>query len=151
MIKKIVIQGYKSIKDQTVNLLPVNILIGGNGIGKSNFISIFTLIRNLYEQNLQSYVLSKGGADSLLFMGKKETESITLDLYFSDWDKEAHNRFVVKLKEAQDALFIERIHTAFKSGELWYGQLHEANQKESSFRDDHTGQAFYVNADSEPQ
>ena len=146
MIKKIVIQGYKSIKDQTVNLLPVNILIGGNGIGKSNFISIFTLIRNLYEQNLQSYVLSKGGADSLLFMGKKETESITLDLYFSDWDKEAHNRFVVKLKEAQDALFIERIHTAFKSGELWYGQLHEANQKESSFRDDHTGQAFYVNS-----
>ncbi|HRF93438.1 MAG TPA: AAA family ATPase, partial [Bacteroides graminisolvens] len=71
MIKTIVIKGYKSIKEQTVDLLPINILIGGNGIGKSNFISIFTLIRNLYEQNLQHYILTKDGADSLLYMGKK--------------------------------------------------------------------------------
>ena len=63
MINKIVVKGYKSIKEQAVELLPINILIGGNGIGKSNFISIFTLIRNLYEQNLQNYILTKGGAD----------------------------------------------------------------------------------------
>ena len=68
MIKTIVIKGYKSIKEQTVDLLPINILIGGNGLGKSNFISIFTLIRNLYEQNLQHYILTKGGADSLLYV-----------------------------------------------------------------------------------
>ena len=71
MINKIVVKGYKSIKEQAVELLPINILIGGNGIGKSNFISIFTLIRNLYEQNLQNYILTKGGADCLLYMGKK--------------------------------------------------------------------------------
>lgn len=146
MIKKIVTRGYKSIKDQDVDLLPVNILIGGNGIGKSNFISIFTLIRNLYEQNLQSYILSKGGADSLLFMGKKETESITLDLYFADWDKEAHNRFIINLREAQDSLFIERVDTAYYRNGLWYKQLHESDRKESSFKEDHTGQAFYVNS-----
>ena len=66
MIKTIVIKGYKSIKEQTVDLLPINILIGGNGIGKSNFISIFTLIRNLYEQNLQHYILTKLSAPPLV-------------------------------------------------------------------------------------
>ena len=77
MIQKITIEGYKSIKEQTVELFPINILIGGNGIGKSNFISAFTLIHNLYERNLQNYVLTKGGSDSLLYMGKKETDHLS--------------------------------------------------------------------------
>lgn len=146
MIQKITIKGYKSIKEQTVELLPINILIGGNGIGKSNFISIFTLIRNLYEQNLQNYILTKGGADSLLYMGKKETSHISFDLFFAKRDQEAHNRFIINLKEAQDSLFIERIGTAFNSGKIWHEQLHEANKQESSFKKDHAGQAFYVNS-----
>ena len=145
MIKTIVIKGYKSIKEQTVDLLPINILIGGNGIGKSNFISIFTLIRNLYEQNLQHYILTKGGADSLLYMGKKVTDHLSFDLYFSNPECEAHNRFIVELKEAQDSLFIQQVETAFKSGTTWHKQVHETDTKESSFKDDRRGQAFYVN------
>ena len=77
MITKLGIKGFKSIKDQVVDLAPINIMIGGNGIGKSNFIASFTFIRNLYEQNLQNYVLAEGGAGRLLYMGKKETDSIS--------------------------------------------------------------------------
>ena len=50
MIDAITIEGYKSIKAQEVKLSPINILIGGNGIGKTNFISAFELIRDIYEQ-----------------------------------------------------------------------------------------------------
>lgn len=146
MIQKIEIKGYKSIKEQIVDLFPVNILIGGNGIGKSNFISTFTLIRNLYEQNLQNFILSKGGANSLLYMGNKETDHISFDIFFAERDKDAHNRFIVNLSEAQDTLFIKHIDTAFCSGNTWHTQLHETNKKESSFKYDHTGQAFYVNS-----
>lgn len=146
MIQQITIEGYKSIKAQTVKLLPVNLLIGGNGIGKSNFISIFSLIRNLYEQNLQNYVLAKGGADSLLYMGKKETEHISFDLFFAAPGNEPHNRFIVKLKEAQDSLFIESVETAFYSGDIWHQHVYETNRQESSFKRTHTGQAFYVNS-----
>ena len=146
MIRKIAISGYKSIKDQTVELLPINILIGGNGIGKSNFISIFTLIRKLYDRQLQQYVVTKGGADSLLYMGKKVTNQITFDLFFARPGEEAHNRFILMLKEAQDSLFIERIATALKNNSNWSTQLHETNKTESTFKNDHTGQAFYVNS-----
>lgn len=38
MINQINIKGYKSIKDTTIELTPINILIGSNGVGKSNFI-----------------------------------------------------------------------------------------------------------------
>lgn len=41
MINKIVVKGYKSIKEQAVELLPINILIGGNGIGKSKLYLYF--------------------------------------------------------------------------------------------------------------
>ena len=59
--------------------------------------------------------------------------------------KDAHNRFIVNMKEAQDSLFIERIDTAYHNGVSWHKQLHEVNKQESSFKNDHTGQAFYVN------
>lgn len=44
MITKLSIRGYKSIENQEVSLDKINILIGGNGIGKTNFISVFDLM-----------------------------------------------------------------------------------------------------------
>lgn len=36
---KVEIKGYKSFKELKLDLLPINILIGSNGSGKSNFLS----------------------------------------------------------------------------------------------------------------
>ncbi|WP_370409010.1 AAA family ATPase [Tenacibaculum dicentrarchi] len=41
IIDYIEIEGYKSIKHTKLDLKPINILIGSNGSGKSNFISFF--------------------------------------------------------------------------------------------------------------
>ena len=38
------ISGYKSIKDEKIDLKPINIFIGANGSGKSNFISFFEFL-----------------------------------------------------------------------------------------------------------
>ena len=45
MLKEIKIKGYKSLKDVTLNLRPINILIGANGVGKSNFIGPRGIVR----------------------------------------------------------------------------------------------------------
>ncbi|MBD5281128.1 MAG: AAA family ATPase, partial [Bacteroides sp.] len=37
-MESITVKGYKSFKDITVPLKPINILIGSNGAGKSNFL-----------------------------------------------------------------------------------------------------------------
>lgn len=145
MIKKLVIQGYKSIKNQSVDLSTINILIGGNGIGKSNFISCFALIRNLYDQNLQNYVLSKGGADRLLYMGRKETGNMCFELLFAERDNDALNHLIVKLKEAQDTLFIERAENKFDDPSQWALNEYETNLKESLFKDKIYSQVSYVN------
>ena len=118
--------------------------MGGNGVGKSNFISIFSLIRNLYEKNLANYVLRKGGADSFLHFGKKNTTQIDFDFYFGNLTQDT-NRFIVKLEEAQDSIFIKSIDTAFNSHSYWTEKNYEKNIVESQFSDINTGQAFWVN------
>ena len=82
-LSKITIFGYKSIeKLENFRLYNLNVLIGANGAGKSNFISIFKLLNEMYEQRLQSFVQKQGGPDSLLHFGRDITDKIHAEFYF---------------------------------------------------------------------
>jgi len=74
------IRGYKSIKRAKVGLRPINILIGSNGAGKSNFITFFEFINNIYEQNTQQYVALRGGHDKILHNGSKYTNELFFEI-----------------------------------------------------------------------
>jgi len=78
---KIDIKGYRSIKDLTLPLRPINILIGANGSGKSNFLSFFDFLKQVYNQNLREFVALKG-IDTFLHKGDKVTQEISTHLYF---------------------------------------------------------------------
>lgn len=83
-LSKIVLKGYKSIQDCDLNLGSLNVLIGCNGAGKSNFISFFKMIQQILEKNLQIYVGKQGGPDALLYFGRKTTEKLSSELYFGN-------------------------------------------------------------------
>lgn len=76
MIERIIIEHYKSIRRMDFRLEPINILIGANGAGKSNFISFFELVKQVYQDNISEYVLDQGGAGILLHGGIKVSSSI---------------------------------------------------------------------------
>lgn len=76
MIEKVIIRNFKSIKNLDLRLRNLNVLIGANGVGKSNFISFFEMTKALFEQRLGSYILGKGGVDNLLHKGRKISDSI---------------------------------------------------------------------------
>jgi len=102
MLQNIKIEGYKSIKKMDLKLCPINILIGSNGVGKSNFISFFKLVNNIYEQRLQQYSL-KSGVDNLLHYGRKNTNEIK---GYLDFGKNAYE-FILQPTD-EGTLFIER-------------------------------------------
>jgi predicted ATPase len=82
-IKKLTIEGFKSIRKlEDFKLLPLNVLIGANGAGKSNFVGFFRLLRELIEQRLQLALAMEGGADTSLYMGPKVTQRLVGKLYF---------------------------------------------------------------------
>lgn len=145
MISSIEIKGYKSIKDQTIPLKPVNVLIGGNGVGKSNFISVFSLVRNLYEGSLQNYIIRKGGPNSFFYSGVKVTNEIFIKFLFSN-STEPVNSFFFSLQSGLNNLFIKSLGTAFKSENKWRERVYEENVSESSFADTYQGQACFVNS-----
>ena len=76
------IEGYKSIKNERIELQPINILIGANGSGKSNFISFFDFLNRLYDRKLNEYIALKGGANKILHKGQKETTAISFNVSF---------------------------------------------------------------------
>lgn len=117
MISKIQIEGYKSIKKLVLDLNPINILIGSNGAGKSNFISFFKLINNVYEQRLENYSL-KQGANNLLFFGNKVTQSILGRLEF-----DYINGYKINLEYSNNnSLFINKEVVAFNKTKAGYGE-----------------------------
>ena len=79
------VSGYKSIQHiWNLELKNLNILIGANGAGKSNFISLFRLLNVIGNQEMQLYVQKQGGPDSLLHFGRKNTKDIIIEFNFSD-------------------------------------------------------------------
>lgn len=84
-IDKLTIEGYRSIRKlEDFKLHGLNVLIGSNGAGKSNFVGFFRLLRQLVEQKLQLAVATEGGADACLYLGPKVTKQLAAKLYFGD-------------------------------------------------------------------
>lgn len=102
-LDKISISGFKSIKElNNFKLGPLNILIGSNGAGKSNFISFFKLLNELVEGRLQKYIQKSGGSNTLLYHGNKTTNEISLELTFG------LNSYKCKLSPSDDdSMFIQ--------------------------------------------
>ena len=71
------ISGYKSINSERIDLNPINILIGANGSGKSNFISFFDFLNRLYNRKLNDYIALSGGDNKILHKGQKTTDRIS--------------------------------------------------------------------------
>jgi predicted ATPase len=81
----ITVKGFKSIASiEKLQLRPVNLLIGSNGSGKSNFIGVFAFLHAIREERLQDYVIRAGGAEKLLHFGSKTTKEIEIFLSFQD-------------------------------------------------------------------
>jgi predicted ATPase len=121
-INHITIENYKSIKKlDNLVLTNLNILIGSNGAGKSNFISFFQLMNKMIEKQLKPYCIEQG-VDKLLFFGLKQSKSITSEIDFGD------NKYHFKLKPANEGfLFIDEEKT-YNNGWHLIGRANEETQ-----------------------
>ena len=108
-LNKLTIRGFKSIQDlDGFELKNLNVLIGGNGAGKSNFIQIFRMLGAMTQKNLSKFVLERGGADSFLFNGPRATPKIEAAFEFesSSSFSEGANQYKFELAPTADEKFI---------------------------------------------
>lgn len=84
MIRKIHIENYKTIKSLDLELRRINILIGANGSGKSNFLSFFNFIGSRYRDDLKRYFAQNGGSDGILYYGVKNSGYFSGEIDFTN-------------------------------------------------------------------
>jgi len=81
LFQSITIEGFRSIRSiKDFALRPINILIGANGSGKSNFLEAFRFLGEAHLRRIDSYVEYFGGAKKLLHFGSKTTQRIYIGL-----------------------------------------------------------------------
>lgn len=105
------ISGYKSIKSERIDLKPINLLIGANGSGKSNFISFFDFLNRLYNKNLNEYIALTGGENKILHKGQKVTDTISFKVEFEN----GNNGYSANLKLGTDGLIFTEERLIYRS------------------------------------
>ena len=109
-LSRIVLRGFKSIRECDLELKELNVLIGPNGAGKSNFLGFFRLIQQMLESKLQLFVSKHGGPDSLLHFGRKKTKTLDAELYFGN------NGYKFSLEPTKDNRMM------FAAEKFWWNQ-----------------------------
>ncbi|PIE80288.1 MAG: chromosome segregation protein SMC [Chloroflexi bacterium] len=105
-IGQLTVEGYKSIRMMDLDLRPLNILIGANGVGKSNFISVFKFLYELTNENLQLYTAKSGGVDTFLYFGQQVTDSLSFRVEFVQNEQGLTNTYSCSLSPSADGVFV---------------------------------------------
>ncbi|MBK5223136.1 MAG: AAA family ATPase [Acidimicrobiia bacterium] len=83
-LTKVEVERFMSIRETTIDLGAINVLIGANGTGKSNFLSLFDMVGSLRDQRLSLWAAQRGGADRVMFNGTKQSPTMRLRLEFTE-------------------------------------------------------------------
>jgi len=82
-VTSISIKGFKSIKElDNFELGDLNVMIGANGAGKSNFVNLFKMLNEIVESRFQSLIKKSGGANTILHFGSKKTSLLEIRVEF---------------------------------------------------------------------
>lgn len=144
-IKQLGIRGFKSIRAMDgLALSNLNVLVGANGVGKSNFISFFRLLSELVEGRLKVWTSKQGGADRVLSFGAKETSLLEFRIRFD------LNGYDVELEPTADSNFTFATERLYFDGPFYgvtqpyLGSGHnESKLKESTLSGDSQNIASY--------
>ncbi len=79
-LNSVIVEGFTSIESATLALNDVNVLVGANGAGKSNFIRALSVLGRIVDSELGLFVGLSGGANALLNVREPASHRIHLEV-----------------------------------------------------------------------
>jgi predicted ATPase len=149
-LEYITIEGFRSIKSQKLELKRLNLVIGANGVGKSNLVNAFRFLHDIYREQLQTLSAS-GNPATYFFHGPKVTSQIHLKLRFIEREYQAANEYDVSVAFGEGKLFVNseiaRFHDISKHPQPFNSPLVGAGTGEARLRNSPGRVAKYVSED----
>jgi predicted ATPase len=106
-LERIEVEGFTSIRFASVELGRLNVLVGANGAGKSNFIQALALLGRIVDSELNLFVGLNGGANALL-NSSSSSSRIGLKL-----DAQPNSYEAILVPAANDELIFDNEHVFF--------------------------------------
>jgi predicted ATPase len=131
-VKKINIEGFKSIRKAALDLGMVNVLIGANGAGKSNFLTVFQMISAMTAGELETFVGRHGRASSLLHYGPKRTRNLDVALTFEAETGESTYSFWLGFTPPDSLNFVKPIRVEMGAGHRETRLFDEAKENKTA-------------------
>ncbi len=106
-LKSLHIKGFKSIDNidgASIDFGDITVLLGANGVGKSNLVSFFNMMNYMMTGALQNFIGERGYADTFLYFGSQNTREITAQIKFED--ERASDTYQFRLSHAAGDILI---------------------------------------------
>lgn len=87
------VENFRSLRDVTIPLRPLTVLVGANGVGKSNVLKVFDLLADIIRTDLEPALEARGGFDEIAFWGGGPKPPSTLRIRVkATWTTNASSR-----------------------------------------------------------
>jgi len=100
LLKNIEISNFKSFGLQKIDFTDLNILVGANAAGKSNFISILRFLKSIYESDFND-AISENGKSFLKNLNSKKDDKLIINIQFEP-------NLITEIKRAE-TIFLYRL------------------------------------------
>lgn len=148
-IKILSIQGYRSIQKLRLSMDDINVVVGGNGSGKSNLYKAVLLLSKAVNGELAETLALEGGMPSVLWAGKKKqtTQSKTPVRLILGVQTDTYN-YEIACGLPQPSLSMFTLDPEVKSEHVWFGETKRPSstlierQGSSAWMSNQDGQRF---------
>jgi predicted ATPase len=121
-LSRLTVRGFKSIREiDDLDLHDINIVVGQNGAGKSNFTQIFRFLAKISRHELSDYVVKSGGLSKLMYFGPKVTKNINITLCSK------YHEYSMKLETTSDGALILTDESHISKDDIGVKSVHRHN------------------------
>lgn len=86
------VENFRSLRDVTIPLGPLTVLVGPNGVGKSNVLTVFDFLAAIIRTDLQPALDERGGFDEVAFWGGDKPPTSMVIRLKADWTTHASTK-----------------------------------------------------------
>jgi predicted ATPase len=103
------VQGFRRLRDLDLELKPLNVLIGANGVGKTSILEVMRLLAESAEGRLQETITASGGFKSLLTNDRTDPMRLMLSMPVAKQEPLEYELNVRLLDNGGYSVFLEHL------------------------------------------